>query len=67
MTTYLTSTEVQELKNCISDLEIVLEKLDKVGAGIAAIHVDAALVQLRGNLNSSNDAFIPFPSEVYPS
>ena len=31
-------------------LDRVLETLDRIGAGIAAIHVDAAIDQLRNNL-----------------
>ena len=63
MAIHLTSSELLELKSCIGDLEIVLEKLDKLGAGIAAIHVDAALVQLHNNLDSAQDASTQFPSE----
>ncbi|WP_299192453.1 hypothetical protein [uncultured Erythrobacter sp.] len=37
----------------MDDLEDVLSKLDAIGAGIAAIHVDAAIEQLRGNLASA--------------
>ena len=63
MTIHLTLNEVLELKSCIGDLEIVLQKLDRIGAGIAAIHVDAALVQLRNNLDSAEDAGTQFLSE----
>lgn len=56
----ITSAATIELRYCIDDLEDVLAKLDAIGAGIAAIHVDAAIEHLRGNLanveaQASND------------
>ena len=43
--------EMIELKDCLLKLESALETLDRVGAGIAAIHVDAAIEQLQGNID----------------
>ena len=53
----LTSRELAELKSCKQELEGVLELLDAAGAGIAAIHVSAAIEQLKANLLvlTSND------------
>jgi hypothetical protein len=39
-----------ELVDCQQVLEMTLDRLDRVGAGIAAIHVDAAIQQLKQNL-----------------
>lgn len=41
-----------ELSDCQRVLEITLLRLDSVGAGIAAIHVDAAIQQLKQNLQT---------------
>lgn len=46
----LTSHEIDDLKHCLRELEGVLALLDKAGAGIAAIHVNAAIEQLKKNL-----------------
>ena len=46
----VTPQEMRELRHCLSTLEAVLANLDHLGAGIAAIHVDAAVNQLKGNL-----------------
>lgn len=48
----LTSRELDDLKYCKRELEGVLELLDTAGAGIAAIHVNAAIEQLKKNLMS---------------
>lgn len=45
-----------ELRECLRALELTLERLDDVGAGIAAIHVDAAIQQLHTNLQTIEDA-----------
>ncbi|BDI61067.1 hypothetical protein [Qipengyuania nanhaisediminis] len=45
--------ELGELMDCSSALEEVLRRLDVVGAGLAAIHVDAAIHQLRANLDAT--------------
>ena len=65
----LTLHEVDDLKHCLRKLEIVLKTLDAAGAGIAAIHVNAAIEQLKKNLASvdpqaplNRGAFI-FPEE----
>ncbi|MEP0392515.1 MAG: hypothetical protein ABJ205_07420 [Erythrobacter sp.] len=46
----LTSCEIDNIQDCRRDLEAVLKILDTVGAGIAAIHVNAAIEQLKKNL-----------------
>ena len=46
----LTSHEIDDLKYCLRELEGVLALLDTAGAGIAAIHVNAAIEQLKKNL-----------------
>ncbi len=48
---HVTLGELAELKRCLTSLEDILTALDKVGAGIAAIHVDAAINQLKNNLD----------------
>jgi hypothetical protein len=57
----LTSHEIDDLKYCLRELEGVLTLLDKAGAGIAAIHVNAAIEQLKKNLQAvatgGNDAY----------
>ena len=48
----MTQTELAEqleLQECERQLEQVLRRLDQVGAGIAAIHVNAAIEQLKAN------------------
>lgn len=47
---YMTTNEVVDLKQCQHALERVLVSLDTVGAGIAAIHVNAAIEQLKRNM-----------------
>lgn len=47
---HVTFHELEDLKSSLATLEDVLEKLDRLGAGIAAIHVDAAINQLKNNL-----------------
>lgn len=47
----LSMNDMVELQKCSDSLEVVLLTLDSVGAGIAAIHVDAAITQLRGNID----------------
>ena len=42
--------ELAELADCRSALNDVLRRLDEVGGGIAAIHVDAAIAQLDRNI-----------------
>lgn len=46
----LTSLEIDDIDHCKRELEAVLKVLDTVGAGIAAIHVNAAIEQLKKNL-----------------
>ena len=48
----LTTHEVDDLKHCRRALERVLATLDTVGAGIAAIHINAAIEQLKKNISS---------------
>lgn len=59
----LTSREINDLKQCMDDLGRVLTTLDTAGAGIAAIHVNAAIEQLKKNLNalSANNDLDPTP------
>ncbi|MHA7818259.1 MAG: hypothetical protein ACX930_01285 [Erythrobacter sp.] len=47
---HVTPKELARLGHCLTSLETVLQTLDELGAGIAAIHVDAAIDQLRGNI-----------------
>ena len=59
----LTACEIDELKYCESELERILVLLDAAGAGIAAIHVNAAIEQLKKNLHTigaSNGEVVPF-------
>ncbi|KEO91351.1 hypothetical protein EH31_01415 [Erythrobacter longus] len=46
----LTSYEIDDIEHCKQELEAVLQILDHAGAGIAAIHVNAAIEQLKRNL-----------------
>ena len=48
----LTSCEIDDLIDCKRELENVLIRLDAAGAGIAAIHVNAAVEQLNNNLRA---------------
>ena len=47
---HISIRELGELQESLVALDRVLETLDRIGAGIAAIHVDAAIDQLRNNL-----------------
>ena len=47
---HITSEELSDLRTSVAALESVLAKLDHIVAGIAAIHVDAAICQLTNNL-----------------
>ena len=49
---HITVGEFAELKRSLATLEDVLQTLDTVGAGIAAIHVDAAINQLKSNMEA---------------
>lgn len=44
--------ETLELQECQRVLENTLRRLDQVGAGIAAIHVNAAIEQIKTNLKT---------------
>lgn len=48
-------SELAKLKQSLASLEAILETLDELGAGIAAIHVDAAINQLKSNLEVVTD------------
>ena len=50
---HLTSRELDDLNQCSHQLESVLRILDAMGAGIAAIHVNAAIEQLRKNIDAA--------------
>lgn len=45
-----------ELRECRAGLKSVLQRLDSIGAGIAAIHVDAAIAQLKNNIDLAEEA-----------
>lgn len=51
----LSNPQPHELRDIIRILEEQLEKLDIIGAGLAAIHVNAAIEQLRVNLSALNE------------
>ncbi len=48
---HMKTHEVEDLRQCQRTLERVLASLDTAGAGIAAIHVNAAIEQLKKNLS----------------
>ena len=48
---HISIRELGELQESLAALDKVLETLDRIGAVIAAIHVDAAIDQLRNNLD----------------
>lgn len=50
-----TLPKAHEILSIVSTLEGELRELDRIGAGIAAIHVNAAIEQLRTNLKIVND------------
>lgn len=50
----LTLPKAHEILSVIDHLEEELRELDRLGAGIAAIHVNAAIEQLRSNLETMN-------------
>ena len=45
----------QELTRILARLDVELAELDRIGAGIAAVHVNAAVEHLRHNLDVWND------------
>lgn len=47
--------QAHELHSIILALEGQLRRLDRIGAGLAAVHVNAAIEQLRTNLAVVND------------
>ena len=47
---HITTREVDDLRQCERALEQVLATLDSASAGIAAIHVNVAIEQLKKNL-----------------
>lgn len=47
---HLTLVEAEDINQCVGELQNILGRLDAVGAGIAAIHVNAAIEQLGKNL-----------------
>lgn len=60
----LTSCEIDDLDHCKRELEGVLGILDTVGAGIAAIHVNAAIEQIKSNLGAIRSMTSP-KTDVY--
>lgn len=61
----LTLSETLELQECSRTLHTTLQRLDQLGAGIAAIHVNAAIEQLSSNLEmirrTGSDELKPAP------
>nr|WP_298927689.1 hypothetical protein [uncultured Erythrobacter sp.] len=47
--------KAHELYSVIQSLEIQLKRLDEIGSGLAAVHVNAAIEQLHANLAIVND------------
>lgn len=47
--------KAHQIQAVISTLREELRKLDRLGAGIAAVHVNAAIEQLHANLATLND------------
>jgi len=57
--------EILELQNCQYLLEQVLRRLDQVGSGIAAIHVNAAIEQIKANERSvRSSSFSELDAEI---
>lgn len=60
--------KAHQIQAVISNLQQELAKLDRIGAGIAAVHVNAAIEQLRTNLSMLSDAherqLPPTPGQV---
>ena len=52
---HVSECELAKLRQSLTCLETVLDTLDEIGAGIAAIHVDAAVNQLKNNLEVIGD------------
>lgn len=50
----LTKGAVIELHECRQTLHLVLESLDHVGAGVAAVHIDAAIHNLDSHLDCAD-------------
>ena len=65
---HITTREVDDLRQCERTLEQVLAALDSAGAGIAAIHVNAAIEQLKKNLAvvAVNRADLEEPPLLFP-
>ena len=61
----LTSLEIDDIDHCKRELEAVLKVLDTVGAGIAAIHVNAAIEQLKKNLVAVTPDCAPMRSDFF--
>lgn len=60
---HLDLDQTAALQTCQADLRDVLERLDLAGAGIAAIHVNAAIEHLQQNLENAeqlNSSSSPF-------
>ncbi|WP_298333460.1 hypothetical protein [uncultured Erythrobacter sp.] len=63
----LTKDELEELESCKRSLQGVLVTLDTAGAGIAAIHVNAAIEQLDSNLRALRSSIAPEkPAFLFP-
>ena len=46
------ASKVLDMHECVALLEQTLARLDSLGTGIAAIHVNAAIEQLRSNIEA---------------
>ena len=65
---HMTTDEVIDLKQCQHALERVLVSLDTAGAGIAAIHVNAAIEQLKKNISviAADPDLLKIPQITFP-
>lgn len=61
----VTAGELTRLQQSLASLEEVLDTLDELGAGIAAIHVDAAVNQLKNNLDVIADESTPVDTKSF--
>jgi hypothetical protein len=54
-----------ELRDVREQLELILNRLDNVGADVAALHIDAAIVELfRLCGDDAGDRSVPWPETV---
>ena len=60
-----TLPQAHEIFSVMCSLEGALRELDRLGAGIAAVHANAAIEQLRHNLAIVNDNHIEDPDKTF--